>query len=79
MSKTLSLKLKDDVFEDTEDIVDRIHKSRNAYINEAVHFYNKFTRRKILSNRLKKESAMVSATSLEALHEMELIEDKIPE
>ena len=79
MSKTLSLKLKDDVFEETEDIIDRIHKPRNAYINEAINFYNKFIRRKMLSDRLKKESALVSATSLEALHELELIEDEIPE
>ena len=36
MSKTLFLKLKDDVFEETEDILDCIHKPRNEYINEAV-------------------------------------------
>ena len=79
MSKTLSLKLKDDVFEETEDIIDHIHKPRNAYINEAIHFYNKFIRRKMLSDLLKKESALVSGSSLEALHELELIEDEIPE
>jgi len=79
MSKTLSLKLKDDVFEETEDIIESIHRPRNAYINEALSFYNKFIRRKILRDRLKKESRLVSESSIEALRELELIEDEIPE
>jgi hypothetical protein len=79
MSKTLSLKLKDDVFEETEDIIESIHRPRNAYINEALSFYNKFVKRKLLKDQLKKESRMVSESSLEALRELELIEDEIPE
>lgn len=79
MSKTLSLKLKDEVFSEAEDILDEIHKPRNAYINDAVDFYNKFIKRKILKDRLKKESRMVSASSLEALQELELLEDEMPE
>lgn len=79
MSKTLSLKLKDDVFSETEDIIERIHKPRNAYINEAISFYNKFIRRKLLKDRLIKESHLVSDTSLKVLYELELIEDEIPE
>lgn len=79
MSKTLSLKLKDEVFSEAEDILDKIHKPRNAYINDAVDFYNKFIKRKILKDRLKKESRMVSASSLEALQELELLEDEMPE
>lgn len=79
MSKTLSLKLKDDVFEETEDIIENIHKPRNAYINEALSFYNKFVKRKLMKDLLKKESRLVSKSSLEALRELELIEDEIPE
>ncbi|MFV1950870.1 MAG: hypothetical protein ACC630_02760 [Nitrospinota bacterium] len=79
MSKTLSLKLKDEVFCETEDIIHTIHKPRNAYINDALSFYNKFINRKILKGLLKKESRMVSASSIEALHELELLEDDIPE
>lgn len=79
MSKTLSLKLKDDVFSETEDILGSIHKPRNAYINEALSFYNKFIKRKILKDRLIKESRLVSESSLEVLRELELIEDEIPE
>ena len=79
MSKMLSLKLKDDVFAETEDIIGSIHKPRNAYINEALIFYNKFIRRRLLKAQFKKESQMISESSIEALRELELIEDEIPE
>jgi len=79
MSKMISLKVKDDIFAETEDIIGSIHKPRNAYINEALIFYNKFIRRRLLKAQFKKESQMISESSLEALRELELIEDKIPE
>ncbi len=79
MSKILSLKVKDDVFAETEDIIESMHKPRNAYINEALSFYNKFIKRRLLKEQLRKESRMVSESSLEALRELELIEDEIPE
>jgi predicted transcriptional regulator len=79
MSKMLSLKVKDDVFAETEDIIESIHKPRNAYINEALSFYNKFIKRRLLKKQLKKESQMISASSMEALRELELIEDEMPE
>jgi len=79
MSKILSLKVKDDVFAETENIIGSIHKPRNAYINEALSFYNKFIKRRLLKEQLKKESRMISESSLEALRELELIEDEIPE
>ena len=79
MSKMLSLKVKDDIFAETEDIIGSIHKPRNAYINEALIFYNKFIRRRLLKAQFKKESQMISESSIEALRELELIEDEIPE
>jgi len=79
MSKMLSLKLKDDVFAETEDIIGSIQKPRNAYINEALIFYNKFIKRSMLKKQFKKESQMISESSMEALRELELIEDDIPE
>lgn len=79
MSKTLSLKLRDEIFIETEDIIGKIDKPRNAYINEALHYYNKFMKRKVMKQLLKKESRLVSASSLEVLHELELIEDEVPE
>jgi hypothetical protein len=71
--------MRDDVFSETEEVVETMHTSRNAYINDALSFYNKFMKRRILKKRLKKESYLVSASSLEALQELELIEDKLPE
>jgi len=79
MSKLLSLKVKDDVFAETEDIIESIHKPRNAYINEALSYYNKFMKRRLLRKQLKKKSQMISASSIEALRELELIEDEMPE
>jgi hypothetical protein len=77
MSRTLSLKMRDDIFSETEEVIETIHTSRNAYINDALSFYNKFMKRRILKKLLKKESILVSETSLEALRELELIEDKL--
>ena len=79
MSKMLSLKVKDDVFAETEDIIGSIQKPRNAYINEALSFYNKFIKRRLLKEQFKTESRMISESSMEALRELELIEDEIPE
>ena len=79
MSKTLSLKVKDDVFAETEDIIGSIQKPRNAYINDALIFYNKFIKRRLLKEQFKTESRMISESSMEALRELELIEDEIPE
>jgi hypothetical protein len=79
MSKTLSLKMRDDVFSETEEVIGTIHSSRNAYINDALSFYNKFIKRGLLKKQLKKESGTVSESSLEALRELELIEDHLPE
>ena len=78
MSKTLSLKLQDDIFSETEEVIAAVHKPINSYINDALSFYNKFMKRTLLRKRLQKESRLVSALSLEALRELELIEDKLP-
>ncbi|MHB8881134.1 MAG: hypothetical protein ACYC69_06445 [Thermodesulfovibrionales bacterium] len=78
MSKTLSLKMRDDVFSETEEVIETIHTSRNAYINDALSFYNRFMKRSVLKKRLIKESCLVSESSLEALRELELIEDRLP-
>jgi hypothetical protein len=71
--------MRDDVFSETEDVIVTIKTSRNAYINDALSFYNKVMKRNLLRKQLKKESIAVSSSSLEALRELELIEDKLPE
>ena len=77
--KTLSLKLKETIFDEVERVVRNIHTSRNAYINEALQFYNKLNQRKLLRKKLQQESKLARAASLEVLSEFEKIIDRIPE
>ena len=72
--KTLSLKLDDTIFLDTEQILTKMNKPRNRYINDAIDYYNKFQMRKILSAKLEKESIIVKNESMKVLHEFELID-----
>jgi hypothetical protein len=72
--KTLSLKLDDSVFIETEQVINHIKKSRNRYINEALDFYNKVQKRKLLASKLEMESKLVKDESLTVLHEFEMID-----
>lgn len=73
--KTLSLKLDDIVYEETEQLLEKIKKPRNRYINEALQYYNRIQKRKIISNMLVLESKLVSDESMKVLHEFENIDD----
>jgi predicted transcriptional regulator len=73
--KNLSLKLDDDIFQETEKIVNKVNKNRNRYINEAIEFYNRLHRRKLLSQQLTRESRLVAADSMKVLAEFEKIQD----
>ena len=74
--KTLSLKLDDNVFQETEQVTGYLKKSRNRYINDALDHYNKIQRRKILSVQLARESALVAGESMEMLNDFEQLEDE---
>jgi hypothetical protein len=74
--KNLSLKLEDNIFLETEKIVLRVKKNRNRYFNEAIEFYNRLHKRRLLSKQLSKESKLVSAESLKVLAEFEKISDE---
>jgi len=74
MMKTVSLKIDDPIFVETENILSKINKPRNRYINEALEYYNKIQRRKILESKLRKESALVKNESLSVLNEFEEID-----
>ena len=74
--KNLSLKLEEEIFMESEIIVGKVNKNRNRYINEAVEFYNKLYRRKLLATQLKKESGLVAKDSLEVLKEFERFIDE---
>ena len=75
--KVLSLKLREDIFKEVENVVHRIHVPRNAYINEALLFYNQLNRRKFLRKQLQKESKAVRQVSLDVLNEFESLEDNL--
>ena len=72
--KTISLKIDDSIFIETEGIVAVMKKPRNRYINEALDHYNKIQKRKILEYQLKKESLLVKENSMSVLKEFEGIE-----
>ena len=65
----IALRLEETVFKEMEEIIHKRRISRNAYINEALFFYNKLSKRKFLKKQLTKESKIVRVSSLEALHE----------
>ena len=72
--KTISLKIDDSIFGDTEKIVALMKKPRNRYINEAIDYYNKLQKRKILEQKIQNESLLVKDNSMSVLKEFESIE-----
>lgn len=74
--KTISLKIDDSIFGETEKILKNLEKPRNRYINEAIEFYNKFQKRKMIEDQLKKESILVGENSMKILTEFEVFENE---
>lgn len=79
MSKVLTLKLRDEVFSETEEILRKRKHPRNAYINEAVNLYNKLWKRNLLKKTLAEESALVAGDSMEVLNAFEKFEESLIE
>ncbi len=73
--KTLSLKLDDVVYEETEQLLEKINKTRNRYINEALHYYNRLQKKKFLTNQLAFESKLVSEESMKVLEEFDQLDE----
>lgn len=73
--KTLSLKLDDNVYEETEQLLEKIKKPRNRYINEALQYYNRIQKRKIISKLLVVESKLVSEESMNVLNEFDNLDE----
>ncbi|MFO0415470.1 MAG: hypothetical protein ACK50E_07430 [Bacteroidota bacterium] len=73
--KNLSLKLDDQIFQETETLTLKLNLARNRYINEALDLYNKLNKRRLLKNQLLKESAMTRDDSMEILRELEQMTD----
>ena len=75
--KLLSLKVREEIFTEVEEILKKVHLSRNAYINNALLFYNQLNRRKALRDQLLRESKVAREVSLEVLSEFEKLEDDV--
>ena len=72
--RTVSLKIDDSIFGETENIVSLLKKPRNRYINEAIDYYNRIQKRQILEQKLQRESILVKDNSMSVLKEFESIE-----
>jgi predicted transcriptional regulator len=72
--KTVSLKIDDSIFGETEKILSSIRIPRNRYINEAIEHYNKVQKRQLIEQRLKSESKLIRTDSMDILMEFEKID-----
>lgn len=72
--KTVSLKIDDSIFGETEKILSRIKIPRNRYINEALKYYNNVQRSNLLEEKLKSDSELVKSESLTVLKDFERID-----
>jgi metal-responsive CopG/Arc/MetJ family transcriptional regulator len=73
--KTLSLKLDDDIFSETEKMTAELKMARNRYINEALRKFNEYNRKRALRAELQRASKAVMANSMEVLAEFEALEE----
>ena len=73
--KTVSIKIDESIFGETEKILSKMKISRNRYINEAIEFYNKAQKRQVLEKQLKTESNLVKKESMKILSEFENLVD----
>ena len=74
--KTLSLKLDDSIFKETEMLLSEMKQPRNRYINDALNYYNKIQIRKTLAKKLEVESKLVKEESMKVLSEFESLIDE---
>ena len=73
--KSVSLKIDERLFTDTEKVLSEMKISRNRYINEAIDYYNRANQRRILETILKQESEIVKKDSMSALGDFEDIDN----
>ena len=72
--KTISLKIDDSIFGETEKILSKIKKPRNRYINDDIDYYNRLQKRAILEKKLQMESDLVKTDSMSVLKDFEEID-----
>ena len=69
--KVISLHIDNRIFLETEDIVARLEKSRNRYINDAIDFYIKQQQRLLLVRRSYKDSDQLRDESMQVRRDFE--------
>ena len=69
--KSLSLKLDEKLFEETEEVTQELKIARNRYINDALELYNKFNQRLLIEKQIKKEIEEGRVSSLEVMRDWE--------
>ncbi|MBF0490387.1 MAG: hypothetical protein HQL15_07170 [Candidatus Omnitrophica bacterium] len=75
--KAISLKIREDIFEELEKTVKEVRMSRNAYINKAVDLFNKMNRKRRIRKLLRDASLKVRDQSLEFLRETEVMDEHL--
>lgn len=65
----------DQVFEETEGILRKIRVPRNAYINQAVEFYNRCQKKLLLKKKFRKDVEILREDTKKFLKDFELLED----
>ncbi|MEM6265137.1 MAG: hypothetical protein AAGI38_21695 [Bacteroidota bacterium] len=75
--KSISLKLQDQILQETEKLLQHLNTSRNKYINEAIEFYNQYQKRKLIEEQLIHESKLVAEDSMKVLKDFEALEDEM--
>lgn len=75
MFKALSLKMDNRIFEETESVLKKIRIPRNAYINQAVEFYNRFQKRLLTKRKLLRDVRLLRRETEVFIKSTELLED----
>ena len=72
--KTINVNIDNENFTEMGEILAKVKKTRNRYINEALAYYNRLQQRILLENKLQKESYLIREDSMNTLKDFEDIE-----
>ena len=71
MSKAISLKIEDQIFDKTEELISGLKISRNKYINDSLENYNRMKKMEKVNALLVKASILVRDNSIEVMQDFE--------
>lgn len=69
--KTIRVKILDDVYQETEKMLEKVDKSRNDYMSDAIDFYNKYQRQLWLEKEFTSDTALAGEDSVEMARDLE--------